>query len=135
MNVIQAIDDANVFASAFKNRDTWAAWIAFLCALFGLPMTPEQLAIYRECTGRSDQPTEAAKEAWLVCGRRSGKSFTLALVAVFLAAFKDWRPYLGPGEVGTITVIAAESCPVPYHHAVREGAAASSAHVAAVDPA
>jgi len=40
--------------------------------------------------------------------RGSGKSFVLALVAVFLAAFKDWTPYLGIGERGTITVIAAD---------------------------
>ena len=27
-----------------------------------------------------------------MCGRRAGKSFTLALIAVYLAAFRDWRP-------------------------------------------
>ena len=43
-----------------------------------------------------------------MCGRRSGKCFILALVAVFLACFKDWRPYLGVGERGTIIVIAAD---------------------------
>ena len=41
-------------------------------------------------------------------GRRGGKSFTLALIAVFLAAFRDWRPYLAPGERATIMVIAAD---------------------------
>src|SRR5262249_27265843 len=46
--------------------------------------------------------------AWLICGRRSGKSRILATVAVFLACFKDWRPYLGPGERGTIMIIAAD---------------------------
>ena len=30
------------------------------------------------------------------------------MIAVFLAAFRDWRPYLGPGEVGTIMVICAD---------------------------
>ena len=40
--------------------------------------------------------------------RRAGKSFILALIAVFLACFRDWRPYLGPGEVGTVMVIAAD---------------------------
>ena len=71
-------------------------------------MDAEHHRIYTECTQRNDQPTEQASEAWLVCGRRSGKSFTLALIAVFLAAFKDWRPYLGPGERGTVMVIAAD---------------------------
>jgi hypothetical protein len=77
-------------------------------ALFGLKMNKDQRRIYRECTNRSEVPTEQAREAWLVCGRRSGKSFTLALIAVFLAAFRDWKPYLGIGERGTITVIAAD---------------------------
>ena len=49
-----------------------------------------------------------ARKSWLVCGRRAGKSFILALVAVFLACFCDWSPYLSPGERGTIMVIAAD---------------------------
>jgi hypothetical protein len=42
-----------------------------------------------------------------VCGRWSGKSFVPATIAVYVAAFKDWRPYLAPGEVGVIMIIAA----------------------------
>ena len=41
-------------------------------------------------------------------GRKAGKSFTLALIACYLAVFKDWSPYLSPGEVGTIKVIATD---------------------------
>src|SRR5207253_1452368 len=79
-----------------------------LCALFALPMTPEQLAIYQQFTGRATAPGSPLHEAWLVCGRRAGKSFVLACIAIFLAAFIDWRPKLGPGEVGTIMVVAAD---------------------------
>ena len=57
------------------------AWFAFLAALFGLPMMPDQLALYQQCTGRSVAPTAPAREGWLVCGRRAGKSFVLALIA------------------------------------------------------
>ena len=94
MNILQAIDDPAVFAQAFADPATWLAWRAFLAALLGLDMSEEEQAIFTDCTQRNDQPTEQAKEAWLICGRRSGKSFTLALVAVFLACFKDWRPHL-----------------------------------------
>jgi hypothetical protein len=73
-----------------------------------LPMTEDQLAIYRRFTGRSTPPTKALHEAWLVIGRRGGKSFVLAVIAVFLACFRDWRPFLGPGEVGTVIIIAAD---------------------------
>ena len=62
----------------------------------------------RKHTGRSDPPARPPKEAWLVVGRRGGKSYVLACVAVFLACFKDWRPYLGPGEVGTIMIVAED---------------------------
>jgi hypothetical protein len=64
----------------------------FLASLFALHLTPEQLALYQRHTGRNAPPGVRPSEAWLVCGRRSGKSFVLATVAVFLAAFRDWRP-------------------------------------------
>jgi len=108
MNILQAINDPRVFGDHFKDKSTWQSWTAFLAALFGLDLTPQQLATYRECTHRAEPPTRRANEAWLVCGRRAGKSFILALIAVFLAAFKDWKPYLGPGERGTIMIIAAD---------------------------
>jgi hypothetical protein len=87
---------------------TWSSWRAFLAALFALPMTKDQLALYCECTGRSTPPAAPFHEAWLTIGRRGGKSFVLAVIAVFLACFKDWRPYLGPGEVGTVMVVCAD---------------------------
>ena len=41
-------------------------------------------------------------------GRRGGKSRIAALVAVFLACFRDYRAILAPGEKGTVMVIAAD---------------------------
>ena len=107
MNILDALDDPNVFGVFFR-AGTWDAWRVFLAALFGLPMTDDQLVTYRRFTGRSTPPTAPLHEAWLVCGRRGGKSFVLATIAVFLAAFKDWRRYLAPGEVGVIMIIAAD---------------------------
>jgi hypothetical protein len=105
--LIDAIHDRNLFAPWFC-KPSWAAWFSFLAALFGLPMTPEQLDTFRQCTGRDTAPTTPATETWLVCGRRAGKSFVLALCAVFLATFRDYRQHLAPGERGTIMVIAAD---------------------------
>jgi hypothetical protein len=108
LNILQATQDPQLFARWFKDRETWQAWFSFLAALFALPMSTDQLAIFRECTGRTEQPMERLQEAWLVCGRRAGKSFVLALIAVFLATFFNWRPYLSPGEAGYIIIIAAD---------------------------
>jgi hypothetical protein len=37
-----------------------------------------------------------------------GKSFVLALIAIFLGVFRDYRAHLGPGERATIMVVAAD---------------------------
>jgi hypothetical protein len=108
MNIIDATADPNLFARWFRDRETWQAWFVFLRALFGLPMSEGDRALYERCTGRSDAPAGGAREAWLVVGRRGGKSMVLALIAVFLATLIDWAPFLSPGERGTIMVLAAD---------------------------
>jgi hypothetical protein len=107
VNIIQAMGSEHLFARWFRN-DTWASWTAFLCALFALPMNEDQLKVYRECTGRTEPPMAPFREGWLVCGRRSGKSYVLALVAVFLACFRNYSEFLAPGERGTILILAAD---------------------------
>jgi hypothetical protein len=107
LTILDCIADPKVFGQHFTGG-TWDVWTVFLVALFALPMTNAQLALYRQYTGRTTAPTTPFSEGWLICGRRAGKSFILACVAVFLACFKDWRPFLGPGEYGTIMVIAED---------------------------
>jgi hypothetical protein len=106
--LLDAVDDPLLFQPWFKDRATWAAWFVFLRALFGLTLAPHQLALFTECTGRTEPPTAPASEGWLICGRRAGKSFMLALVAVYLAAFHQYRQYLAPGERGVVLVIASD---------------------------
>jgi hypothetical protein len=108
VNILETLNDPKLFGPWLKNPATWAAWRALLAALFALTMTEDQLATYRECTGRNAPPESTATEAWLICGRRAGKSFMLALIAVFLACFYDYRRYLSPGERGMVLVIASD---------------------------
>ena len=108
MNIVEACGKRSLFGPWFRDPTTWAPWIAFLKALFALPMSAADLALYRECTGRAEPPALPPDEAWLVVGRRGGKSFVVALIAVFLACFQDWSPYLSPGERATVMVLAAD---------------------------
>jgi len=87
---------------------SWSAWRTILAAIFGLPLDAEQLAVFRELTGRQSSQLEPVREAWIVAGRRAGKSRIAALVAVFLAVFRDYSAVLAPGERGTVMVIAAD---------------------------
>ena len=74
MTILEAMRLPALFGGFFGEAATWAAWEAFLAALFGLPMTEAQLAIYRRHTGRERPPEGPAREAWVVVGRRAGKS-------------------------------------------------------------
>jgi hypothetical protein len=77
----------------------------------GSPFWPayddEALATYTACTGRVSPPAAPFTEAALCVGRRGGKSRVLALIAVYLATFRDYRPHLAPSECATIVVMAA----------------------------
>jgi hypothetical protein len=106
MNIIQAIRDWNLFGAMFKDPASWHAWEIYLSALFGLPIDAADLGVFRQCTGLIGPPADLARESFVICGRRSGKSFISSIIAVYLAAFKDWRQYLSPGERGWIFVIA-----------------------------
>jgi hypothetical protein len=107
-SILNAIDDERLFAPWFKDRATWSAWRVLLASLFALPMTDAELATFRECTARIEPPSTPATEAWLICGRRAGKSFTLALIAVYLACFHDYRQHLSPGERGMVLIVATD---------------------------
>ena len=107
LSIIQAMDDPELFAPLFKG-ESWNAWRAFLTAMFGLPMDEATLARYQHHTGRKTAPMTAFVEAALIVGRRGGKSRVLALIAVFLSVFRDYRDQLAPGEAATVAVIAAD---------------------------
>jgi hypothetical protein len=108
ITLLEACEDRQLFGQWFRDKATWQAWFAFIAALFALPMSPEQLAIYQRHTQRTALPALPITESYLICGRRAGKSFALALVAVFLACFRTYTDYLAPGERATIIIIAAD---------------------------
>jgi len=105
--ILDLMDSPRWFAPWFAG-DGWLGWKAFLAGVFGLPMTPAMLARWQEHTRRERAPTAPAQEAWMIVGRRGGKSRVAALIAVYLACFRDYAQYLAKGEVATIPVIAAD---------------------------
>jgi len=87
---------------------SWAGWWAFLKALFAIPLEPAELEVFRAHTGRETAPVERATEGWVIVGRRGGKSRVAALIGVFLAACRDYRAILSPGERGVVMLLAAD---------------------------
>jgi hypothetical protein len=109
MDIIQTMHHRDLFESVFKNDDnSWSRWESALRAMFALPMSEDDLALFKECTGRTTPPEKPFKETYLICARRAGKSFISSLIAVYLACFFDYKPFLNVGERGTVMVIAAD---------------------------
>ena len=108
-NIIECLDDPKLgFGSRVTSSESWRPWRVALKAVFGLEMTEDEAAIFRECTGRAEPPAEQASEGWFICGRRAGKSYALALTGVYLGCFRDYRPYLSPGERAHVMVLASD---------------------------
>jgi hypothetical protein len=107
ISIIEALDDTVLFAPSFRGL-SWNAWRVFLQGLFALPMSPEELAVFQAHTGRKTAPERTFREAAIVCGRRGGKSRVLALVAVYLACFRDYSAHLAAGEQGVVAIIASD---------------------------
>ena len=69
--IIDVIRNRQLFGSlpAFKTMETWTAWITSLRAVFALPMSADELVVYRQCTGRSVPPsTEPPRHTLLLAG-------------------------------------------------------------------
>jgi hypothetical protein len=107
MTLLQALRDRFLFARWFEG-DSWTAWRVFLAVLTGESLSPQQAEVYRSHTGRARTPAGPVREAWVVVGRRGGKSLVAALMGVFLACFRDYSKFLGPGEKATVMLIAAD---------------------------
>ncbi len=107
MNIIEAMGDRRLFGPMFE-CESWDAWRVFLAALFGLKLSAEGLEVYRRHTGRETQHAGPHQEAWVIAGRRGGKSRIAALVATYVALFRDYSGVLARGERGVVSVLAAD---------------------------
>lgn len=108
MNIIEVIEDVDLLGKLFPEKESWSGWFAFLKALFALEMNDEELELYRQCTGRTDPPKRPFQESYVIGGRRQGKSFMSAVIAVYLALFRDWTPFLNVGEVSSLLVVGPD---------------------------
>jgi hypothetical protein len=108
MNITEAIDDPNLLGAAIRDAESWRPWRSLLGAAFGLPLSEDELELYRACTARRAPPGEPFAYLWLVIGRRGGKSFAMALASCYLACFRNWKQYLSPGERAVILLVAAD---------------------------
>jgi len=107
ISILEALAEPSLLGSALVGDiQSWSSWLAFLACFFGLPLSQDQIALFRQCTARTTIPTAPFSTVFAVCGRGAGKSFMLCLIATYLACFRDWGRALAPGGKPIVRRIA-----------------------------
>ena len=101
-----ALSDPDLFANVLDGP-SWAGWRVLLIAIVGEELTPAERAIFTALTGRPREPLAPVEEAWLIIGRRSGKTRAAALLAAYFAGLCDHSDTLAPGERATLPILSA----------------------------
>lgn len=111
LSYADACRDPNLFGPWFTG-DSWNTWGVLDRAIFGEPLSDEQLAVFTELTGREIAPTSPVSEAWIIAGRRSGKDVKAASIVVYIATIANltlkFHEKLTPGEVGVVQLLAVD---------------------------
>jgi hypothetical protein len=106
-----ACRDPHIFGPWFS-ADSWSTWSVLDRAIFGEPLTADQLVVFTELTGRTEVPTSPVSEAWIIAGRRSGKDVKAASIVVYIATIGNltlkFHEKLTPGEVGVVQLLAVD---------------------------
>lgn len=98
--------DRKIFGKTFGGP-TFANWRAVAKIIEGAPLNKLELALYRELTGREEPPSAPFSEIYFIKIRRSGGTLFTAASGLH-AGLQDYRDKLGPGEVATVALIAAD---------------------------
>jgi hypothetical protein len=90
VTIVDALRDPQLLGGlpAFRDLSTWAAWIAFLKAFYGLALDAAELALFRQHTARQAPRTGGYAEACAIVGVQSGKSCIAGAVGAFEAAIR-----------------------------------------------
>jgi hypothetical protein len=103
-DIVQFVTDSELLGLALS-----PAQETLLRAIYGLPLSDDQLELYRMCTGRQMAPTVAFAEATVIAGARAGKDSRIAApIACYEAVFGRHERHLAPGERGVIPLVAQD---------------------------
>jgi hypothetical protein len=111
MDIIRATSDPNLllpYLSPSGDLSSWRSWLSFLKVLYGLKVPASEHDLIHACTGRdpSRLPRQGFDECLLLCGRRSGKSKTIALVGAYESVLAGRERRVSAGEIPMVGIIS-----------------------------
>lgn len=96
LSILDALNDAALLGGlpVFRDLSTWRAWLTFLRAAYGLPLSGDELELFRRHTGRTGYapPPGGFPEVVCIVGRQSGKTRIAATIAAFEAVLAEREP-------------------------------------------
>jgi hypothetical protein len=104
LTYVDAITDKGLLGllRCFGDTRTWSRWIVFLKAIEGLPLTSEELAIFKRHSGRQTPRPGGYPESLAVVGRQSGKSQLSAAIQAVNAVRAAHDPALRGTYAATV---------------------------------
>ena len=119
LTLVDAMADPNLFKPWFRDPATWFPWLAFLCALFALPMTQEQLAHLPAAHRPHDAADRDHRTRRGSCADGApARSFILAVIAVYLGLLQGLAAVPRPRRGGTVMIIARDTQTGARHQAL-----------------
>jgi len=103
VNIINFVEDPKLIG----DKSLSPAQKMSLKAVYGLSLSDEEMALFRQTTGLVDYPGTEFSEATFILGRRAGKSDKLASnIALYEACAREHK--LSVGERGIVQVVSTE---------------------------
>jgi hypothetical protein len=87
---------------------SWSTWRTLLIATFGEELTEDERVVFRQLTGREEEPGELVEEALWLIGRRGGKTRAMATACAYIAGLCDHSDVLALGERGVLPFLARD---------------------------
>lgn len=105
INVVQFVRDPELLGLNLS-----PAQETLLRSIYGLPLSAEQLELWRTCTGRENYPSHGFGEVTVLAGARAGKDSRIAApIVAFEALFGGHEKRLGKGERAVIPLVAQDA--------------------------
>jgi hypothetical protein len=103
-DIIEFVTDPQLLGLAIS-----PAQETLLRAFYALPLSDDQLDLFRRCTGRERPSTTPYSELTVIAGARSGKDSRIAApIALYESLFGRHELHLGKGERGVIPLVAQD---------------------------
>jgi Terminase large subunit, T4likevirus-type, N-terminal len=115
VNILEAIEDPNLFQPFLGKLDSWQGWMTALYAVYGSKaiagshtLNEAERQLILDCTGRpfDSLPATGFDTTLFLTGRRSGKSRTAAVIGAFEAALAGHEKKLAKGETGKVVIVS-----------------------------